>query len=85
MLRKRTRFFFLLTREIKFEGNEMKNICKLCGCKITVERSSHLRRSHGIDTSRGDAVRKHFASPHEYGISESEINSIREGAIVVVV
>jgi len=59
----------------------MRGICRLCGRKVTANRSSHLRKVHGIDTWKG-AVKEYFAKPEEYGLTEEEFNRIPEGAKV---
>jgi len=58
-----------------------RDICRLCYCKITVNRSSHLRRSHGIDTFKG-MVKEYFLRPEELGIPIEEFERLPEGASV---
>jgi len=58
-----------------------REICRLCGRKITHNRSSHLRREHGVDTYKG-AVAEYFQRPEELGIPQREFEAIPEGAEV---
>jgi len=60
----------------------MRGICRLCGRKITVGRSSHLRIKHGIVTGKG-AVKDYFLTPEEVGISRSFFEEAPEGMVVV--
>ena len=49
----------------------MRGVCCLCGRKITANRSSHLRKVHGIDSYKG-AIKEYFLRPEEVGLSEEE-------------
>jgi hypothetical protein len=42
----------------------MRSICRLCGKKVTENRTAHLR-SHGIDADFKGAVKEYFLSPEE--------------------
>jgi len=56
-------------------------ICRLCGRKVTVNRSSHLRWEHGIDGYKG-AVKEYFLSPLDLGIPLKKFEEFPEGAEV---
>jgi len=56
-------------------------ICRLCGRKITVNRSSHLKREHGVGGFKG-AVKEYFLSPLDFGIPLKEFEKLPEGAEV---
>ena len=60
----------------------MRGICRLCMRKITVHRSAHLRREHGVATHKG-AVKEYFLRPEDLGIPTREFESLPEGAKVV--
>jgi hypothetical protein len=38
----------------------MRNICRLCGRKITEGRTRHLKEVHGIDADYKGAVKEYF-------------------------
>jgi len=58
-----------------------KEICRLCWAKITSNRSSHLRREHGIATFPG-AVNEYFLEPEDLGIPRATFEALPEGAKV---
>lgn len=56
-------------------------ICIKCRRKITANRSSHLRKEHGIDTYKG-AVADYFLTPEQLGLTADEFEQIKEGKCV---
>jgi len=58
-----------------------REICRLCMRKITRNRSSHLRREHGIATFKG-AVAEYFHRPEDLGIPQREFEALPEGTEV---
>ena len=59
----------------------MRGICRLCGRKITENRSSHLKNVHGILPYKG-AVKEYFDTPEDHDIPKDIFDSIPEGAKV---
>ncbi|HDM32102.1 MAG TPA: hypothetical protein ENG32_01930 [bacterium] len=59
----------------------MRGICRICGRKITRNRTSHLKREHGIQPYKG-CVRDYFDTPEEHNITAEEWERIGEGELV---
>ena len=60
----------------------MRGICRLCGKKITANRSSHLKHEHGIETTKG-SIKNYFLKPEEVGISKQFFEEAPEGMTIV--
>ncbi|MDH7607699.1 MAG: hypothetical protein QHH12_08120 [Candidatus Bathyarchaeota archaeon] len=58
-----------------------REICRLCRRKVIHNRSSHLRREHGIATFKG-AVREYYLTPEDLGIPRREFDALPEGVEV---
>ena len=59
-----------------------REICRLCWTKVTVNRSSHLGKEHGIDSSFKGAVAEYFLRPEDLGIPQRNFELLTEGAKV---
>lgn len=60
----------------------MKQICRRCLRRISLNRSAHLRNEHGIDSRFKGAVAENFADPIEFGITTETLSKIREGEAI---
>ena len=43
----------------------MRSICRLCGEKVTENRTRHLKEVHGIDANWKGAVKEYFLKESE--------------------
>lgn len=59
----------------------MRGICRLCGRKITKNRTSHLKYEHGIEPFKG-CVKEYFDTPEQHNITRREWEEIKEGELV---
>jgi hypothetical protein len=59
-----------------------RHICRLCWKKISENRSSHLRRIHGVDARGFGAVQEYFLRPEDLNIPIEEFERLPEGSDV---
>jgi hypothetical protein len=60
----------------------MKQICRKCLRRISLNRSAHLRNEHGIDSRHKGAVAEHFAEPSEFGLTQIQLEQYKEGEVI---